>query len=216
MAGATPLLYGWLAVCGLKREAQIWGEAAAIGGGRADRLAGRLEAMIAEHRPKGLVSFGLAGALSPALALADVVIGASVTLGARAWTCDTETATALASLFGAEPTPVFGADQVVADSAAKAVLGAHAAAVDMESQVAADAAERHGLPLAVLRVVSDAAHQSLPSAAVAGFREDGGIDVAAVIAAVARDPRQLPALIEMGRNSSLAFRRLKQIRARLG
>jgi hypothetical protein len=104
----------------------------------------------------------------------------------------------------------------VADPDGKAALGARAAAVDMESQVAAAAAERHGLRLAVLRVVSDAAGHSLPPAAIAGFREDGGIDVAAVIAALARDPRQLPALLETGRNSSLAFGRLRAVRARLG
>ncbi len=221
MGDVTPppmasLLGGWLAVCGLKREAQIWKGAAAIGGGRADRLAERVEAMIMEHRPRGLVSFGLAGALSPALAVADVVVGLGVTDGRRSWDCDPETASALASRFGVAPTPVYGADQVAADPAGKAALGVYAAAVDMESQVAAEAARRHGLPLAVLRIVSDAAHHSLPPAAIAGFREDGGIDVPAVIAALARDPRQLPALLETGRNSSLAFRRLREVRAKLG
>ena len=211
----TALLAGWLAVCGLKREAAIWGDRAVVGGGRADRLAERLRAMIQDSRPQGLVSFGLAGALSPALAVGEVVIGETVMFGAQSWACDAEAAQALSLRLATAPLRVLGVDHVVADTAEKAVLAARADIIDMESQVAAEVAEREGLPLAVLRVVSDGAGHVLPPAAIAGFREDGEIDVSAVVAALARDPRQLPALIEMGRNSGLAFRRLKAVRGGL-
>jgi len=212
----TRLLSGWLAVCGLKREAQIWGGPAVVGGGRADRLDGLIEAAITEARPPGLVSFGLAGALAADLSVGGALVGRSVVTDQERWDCDIAVSQALASALDLPTVDVFGSDQVVAGLEAKRALNRLAAAVDMESQVAARVAARHGLPLVVLRVISDAADDILPPAAMAGFREDGGIDVLAVVAALARDPRQLPALIHTGRNSGLAFRRLKDVRARLG
>jgi len=210
------LLGGWLAVVGLKREAQIWGGRAVVGGGQAERLAAKIEAAIAGSKPPGLLSFGLAGALASDLSVGDVVIASEIVQGGERWPCDAAMVGALSSRFGVQPRVMVGSGVVVAGAAAKRVLSAQGAAVDMESQVVARAANRHGLPLAVFRVISDAAGHVLPPAALAGFREDGGIDVAAVIVALARDPRQLPALLEAGRNSGLAFKRLKAARAALG
>ena len=78
--------------------------------------------------------------------------------------------------------------------------------VDMESHVAAKLAAAHGLPLAVLRVVSDKATVSLPEAVRAGLAEDGRMDLMGVLGALARDPRQLPALVRVGRDADLAFK----------
>lgn len=211
----TPPLAGWLAVCGLHQEARIWGGRAVIGGGRADRLAANIDAAIAAARPVGLVSFGLAGALSPTLAVGDGVVGDAVITDSERFACDPATAAATAATLGLPILGVFGADRVVADLAGKRALSGSAAVVDMESQVAARAAARHGLPLAVLRVVSDAAHDVLPPAAVAGFGADGGVDVLAVIFALARDPRQLPGLLRMARNSGVAFAALKRVAPRV-
>ncbi len=213
---ALPLLDGWLAVCGLKREAQLWGGRAVVGGGQADRLDGLIEAAITEARPRGLVSFGLAGALAADLEVGDALIAGAVVTDRERWDCDHAASAALASALALPIVDLFGSDRVVAGLEAKRALNRLGAAVDMESQVAARAAARHGLPLVVLRVISDAADHILPPAALAGFREDGGIDVLAVMAALARDPRQLPDLMRMGRNSGVAFGRLKAIRTRLG
>jgi len=211
----TPLLSGWLAVCGLKREAQIWGGPAVVGGGRSERLAGLIEAAIAETRPRGLVSFGLAGALAADLEVGDALIAGAVVTDRERWDCDHPVSDALAAVLGLPIVDVFGSDQVIAGLEAKQALNRLGAAVDMESQVASRAAARHGLPLVVLRVISDAADDVLPPAAMAGFRDDGGIDVLAVISALARDPRQLPDLMKMGRNSGQAFKRLKEVRGQL-
>ncbi len=210
------LLGGWLAVCGLKREAQIWAGRAVVGGGQAERLADTIETALIAGRVRGLVSFGLAGALSSGLAVGDAVVGEAVVQGGERWACDAAIAEALANRLGAPLCVVVGSETVAADPAAKRALGAMGSAVDMESHIAARAAASHGLPFAVVRVVSDAAEHVLPPAAIAGFREDGDIDVAAVIAALARDPRQLPALVQAGRNSSVAFKRLNAMRAALG
>ena len=100
---------------------------------------------------------------------------------------------------------------MVVDAAGKAALHAStgALAVDMESHVAAAFAAAHGLPFAALRVISDGADRALPRAAQAGMKPDGGMDVLAVLKALARDPRQLPALIRTGLEAEVAFRQLK-------
>jgi nucleoside phosphorylase len=114
--------------------------------------------------------------------------------------------------------PLLGSDTMIADVAAKA--DAHAAtgaiAVDMESHIAVAVARRHNLPFAVARVVSDAADRSLPKAAQAGIAADGGMDIGAVLRALAADPRQLPALIRVGAEAGKAFRELRRGRDLLG
>ncbi len=49
----------------------------------------------------------------------------------------------------------------------------------------------------------------LPPAALVGMRPDGGMALGAVLASLARDPRQLPALIRTGRQADRAFAGLK-------
>ena len=65
----------WLAVCGIRREAAIWGGRAVCGGGRSELLRERIEAAIAERRPAGLISFGVCGELVDRHAVGDLVIG---------------------------------------------------------------------------------------------------------------------------------------------
>ena len=103
---------------------------------------------------------------------------------------------------------------MVVDAAAKAALYAStgALAVDMESHVAAAFAAEHGLPFVALRVISDGADRALPKAAQAGMKKDGGMDILAVLRELAKDPRQLPALIRTGREAEVAFQRLKLLR----
>ena len=105
---------------------------------------------------------------------------------------------------------IAASDVMVVDAAAKAALHAAtgALAVDMESHVAAAFAAAHGLPFAALRVISDGADRALPKAAQAGMKADGGMDVLAVLRALARDPGQLPALIRTGLEAEVAFRQL--------
>ena len=132
--------------------------------------------------------------------------------------CDAPLTQALAQTLNARTGPFFASDTMMAEAADK--RAAHAAtgaiAVDMESRVAAAVAGRHGLPFAIARVVSDAADRSLPKAAQAGMAADGSMDIAAVLRALARDPRQLPALIRVGREAETAFQALRRGRDLLG
>jgi adenosylhomocysteine nucleosidase len=55
-----------------------------------------------------------------------------------------------------------------------------------------------------LRVIADPAERALPPAALAGLRMDGGIDVGAVVASLAKSPRQLPGLIRLANEAGRA------------
>jgi hypothetical protein len=88
--------------------------------------------------------------------------------------------------------------------------------VDMESGIVAEAANHHGLPYAVLRVVLDPANRSLPQSALAGVREDGTIDAAAVVKSLMRRPRDLKALFRLAGDSRKANRALLRSRQALG
>ena len=56
----------------------------------------------------------------------------------------------------------------------------------------------------------------LPPAVLSGMKPDGGMDLAGVLASLARDPRQLPSLIRTGREAERAFKALDHARRLLG
>ena len=86
----------------------------------------------------------------------------------------------------------------------------------MESQAASRISLRHGLRFAAARVISDAADRDLPRAVKVGMKPDGGMALGAVLAALSRDPAQLPALLRTGRDAETAFRVLLRGRRLLG
>ncbi len=209
-----------LVVTGLKAEAQIAagpGLAVVVGGGDAG-LDRRLEQAMAAHRPSALLSFGVAGALDPALAVGDGV--AATEVRADGWTlpCDMVWAAALAAATGLRAAPAAASGKAADTVEAKRTLRREtgAAVLDMESHTVALAARAAGLPFAVLRVVSDTAGHALPAAALAGWGPDGGMDVGAVLAALARRPAELPALVRTGREFGRALRVLRAARAAAG
>ena len=105
---------------------------------------------------------------------------------------------------------IVGADSIIASVAGKMELHADtgAIAVDMESHIAARVAARHNLPFAIVRTISDSANRALPPAALVGMKPDGGVALGAILASLARNPAQLPALIRTGRDAGAAFKAL--------
>src|SRR5258706_11682281 len=77
-----------LAVTGLAKEAKIAGTAGVVavaGGGDAGGLMAKLNALHGDIR--GVISIGLAGALSPRLNVGEVVIADRIMTGAETWDC---------------------------------------------------------------------------------------------------------------------------------
>ncbi|MFL6674015.1 MAG: phosphorylase [Massilia sp.] len=208
-----------IAVCGMAFEAAI------AAGPRVVVLCGpgaaRLEQLLGQEagRCRGIISFGTAGGLDPALAPGACVIADAVATPAARYPVDALWLAALrACLPHAVCGTIAGVDDPVCDAAAKAILwqGSGACAVDMESHRAALAAQQLGVPFAACRVVLDPAHRGLPSGASAGLRGDGTVALLPVARALAADPWQLPALIQLALDARVAGRALRMARARMG
>ncbi len=210
-----------LAVTGLVAEARIAagpGVVTVAGGGDPARLALLVQGALARG-VRAVISFGIAGGLEPGLAPGRVLIASGVTDGDRrsdtapAWVARIATALPMARIVD-----LAGVDAAVVDAAGRAALHRRtgAAAVDMESHVAARLAALHGLPFVALRVVADPAERTLPPAALVGLRPDGTTDVGAVLRSLGRAPRQLPGLIRTGLDARAAFAALKASRRALG
>jgi adenosylhomocysteine nucleosidase len=205
-----------LAVTGLTREAEIVGTegvVAVAGGGDARSLAEKLDALHGDIT--GVISIGLAGALSPLLKVGDAVIADQIIFGGERWRCDDGWRVALAArLPGAHQGPFAGSDVILQNAAAKSALHERsgALAVDMESQVAARFAAARGLKLAGLRIISDDARHVLPPAALVAMKPDGGIAIGRVLGSLLRHPLQVPALIRTARASNKAFAELLRCR----
>lgn len=207
-----------LAAVGMLREARIVQGpfiTAVAGGGLPHLLLERLG--VASEGATGVLSIGLGGALDPQLAVGDVVIASEV-IGEGRWPTDEAWSDRLSSaLPDARRAVVCGSDRMILKAGDKTALHGQtgAALADMESHVAARFAAGRGLPLAVVRVVSDRAGADLPGAVTCGLKADGGMNLWGVLTALAVDPKQLPALIRAGRDAETAFRVLQALTPRL-
>jgi len=207
-----------IAAVGMTREAKIIaGESVSvvIGGGDAAGLERKLDAELPRLGPGKeflLLSFGVCGALSPALKAGDLVVGSGVVSGGRRWVADPDwSARLLKACPDARSAEVAAGDVMVGSTAEKRALfdSTRAAIVDMESHIVARVAERHGLRFGVLRAVSDAADHALPPAALAGLKPDGSPDILAVLRSLAGRPGQVVALIRTAQGAGAAFRTLE-------
>ena len=145
----------------------------------------------------GVLSFGIAGGLDPKLRAGAAIVASSVTGRGRTIATDAHwTQILLNSHPRAVHAPLLGVDAPVTEPSDKRDLfhQTGAAALDMESHIAGSIAASHGLPFAAFRVVADAAHRTVPRAALHGMRADGSLDALAVMRAMLRAGlRRLPA-----------------------
>ncbi len=168
---------------------------------------------------RGIISFGIAGGLSPGLRPGDVIVANAVITANGAFpVCAEWTKSLQHSLPHAHRLPVFGADAPVLTPLEKEALWSRtgAGAVDMESGAAAEVAALYDLPYAALRVVLDPAGRAIPLSALAGARQDGKTDAMAVIRALMRRPGDLHGLLRLAGDSRKANRALLRSRQALG
>jgi adenosylhomocysteine nucleosidase len=211
-----------IAVTGLAREAHIAEDpevVTVIGGGDSEVLSKRLEEALGAGGIKGVISFGIAAALVDSLSPGDCIVASHVADGDEIYPTDPDWAQRmLACLPDAITAGIAGSDKILTSAADKAALvratGAHGA--DMESHIAARAAQQHGLPFAVLRAISDQASDALPPAASLALGTDGKIKFGAVARSVLRAPLQIPALMRTGIDAEAGFSALLRCRDLLG
>lgn len=200
-----------LCTSGLLAEAKIARRAgfeAVVGAGDYARTVALVEAAV--PRAGCLVSFGIAGALSPDLRSGDVILSDEVIEGDRRWISDESLRPRVAELahqIGAIRGPVLGARQIVASGGekARAWQESGALAVDMESGVVARAAAAVGIPFLVLRAVADPAKRILPPAALVPLAANGRPAFRRVAASVLCQPSQLRNLLGLAQEARRAL-----------
>lgn len=170
-----------------------------------------------------LISFGIAGGLDAGLTPGTLVLAPTVFLpSGDVVSTDPEWRERVRTKLSPEIVPVIapivGSHDLVADPAAKAGLWTRtgAAAVDMESHAAAQAARRAGLPLLVLRAIADPATGRLPAAVRHGFSGNGRARPLAVLGGALLAPSQIPDLVRLARDSYLAMASLRRAVQLLG
>ncbi|MSO75415.1 MAG: hypothetical protein EXQ87_00680 [Alphaproteobacteria bacterium] len=170
----------------------------------------------------GLASFGVAGGLAPgllpgALVLATQLVprGGGAVRTDEAWR--RRLVERLAGRIRPVAAPVAGSAEAVADPSAKAALAYEtgAVAVDMESEAVARVAFQAGLPFLLVRAIADPASRAIPPVALAALGPHGRIRPLATLMALARDPAQFPALLQVARDMRAALATLGDV-ARLG
>jgi adenosylhomocysteine nucleosidase len=171
---------------------------------------------------RGVISFGLAGGLDPALKSGDVVVATEVLAGDTRWLAGSALDEEMIASVALGRRRVVrgglaGVEQIVAGMSCKAALRSEtgAAAVDMESHIAAAYAAEAGLPFAALRVISDPAGRALPALALSAIKPNGDIDLGKVLRGVARNPTTLRALVSTGIDFNRALRSLRGCRGLL-
>ncbi len=203
------------AVTGLAAEAEVArraGITARPSGGIAAQTTAIAETLLSEGA-EALMSFGIAGALAPALTPGRLLVPRAVIdeAGAR-YAVDTEwrmqiTQALRRTGLQIDDGDLLGAREAAASPARKAELYriTGAVAIDLESHLVAQAAARASRPFLVLRAVSDSATQALPDAAIRGLAPSGKPALGRVLGSVARDPRQIPALIKLAGDTRRAL-----------
>ncbi|HEY1874708.1 MAG TPA: hypothetical protein VGG67_09930, partial [Steroidobacteraceae bacterium] len=87
-----------------------------------------------------------------------------------------------------------------------------AVAVDMESFAIAEVAAAERVPFLAVRAIVDTAHDVVPEVALSATRAgQAGLGMGRVLAALARTPGQLPALIRLARGYRTASRALSAV-----
>lgn len=212
------------ALCGFAAEARLarrYGLMAFATGG--DGVRGRAVAARAAEAADGVLSFGIAGGLAPRLAagallLPRMVIAANGERLAVDAGLHRRVLTALASAgLHAETGDLLALETIVATPRVKAAEHARhgALAVDLESLPAAHAAQAASKPFLVLRAIADAAGRGLPPAALVGLHPSGRAAPGRVLAAVLRQPGQIPDLVATARDSRRALAALRAALAAL-
>jgi len=168
---------------------------------------------------RGVISFGVAGGLDPSLRSGDIVVATEVMAGDTRW---------LAGLSLSEDQiagialgrrrvvrgGLAGVEEVVVAQSSKAALRLEtgAAAVDMESHIAAAYASENELPFAALRVIADPATRTLPALARNAIKPNGEIDLRKILGGLARNPKSLRALVSTGIDFNRALKSLRGCR----
>lgn len=168
-----------------------------------------------------LVSFGIAGGIDPTMSSGELVVADAVVDSQQQ---RYETAASwrdrlyeeIRDVGSVKIGTIAGQDQVASTVADKAALYADGAplAVDMESHGVGRAAAESEIPFLILRAIADPADRTIPAVALAGMGPSGETLVLPVLIGLMREPRSLPGLLNVARDTRAAMTALRRAASR--
>lgn len=166
------------------------------------------EALIQRYRLRGLLCLGFAGGLDPLLRPGGLVEARQI-LSPRGARSAPGLLLPAPSAPAAKPVLLVSLDHVLVtrEEKAEALCRWGAAAADMESLGAAEAADSAGIPWQVVRAVTDPGDEDMPLDFNLYLR-DGRLQTPRIVAEALPRPRALLGLLRLGLRSSLAAREL--------
>lgn len=207
------------AACLRNRSESVW---VRVAGADSDRAAMAADRLIAEGC-SGLVSFGLAGGLDPALQSGTLVVAdAVVRENRRRMPCNSEWRDRILSALRAyrplSTGSIAATDRPVTEGAAKGTLhqSLKAVAVDTESHAVADRAAALDVPFVVLRVIADGGRRDVPAWVPATVGSDGKPRIATMLTELARHPMDTAALVRLAADYRRAMVTLRRVAVDLG
>ena len=166
---------------------------------------------------EALISFGVAGALSPDLPAGSLVLPSTVRNadGVR-HACDegwnARLAGSVLSNVTVSHADILSVGEPVTSAEEKRALAASGAgAVDMESFGVAVAAQDHALPFIAVRAIADQADQDLPPSVADAVAPGGRINASTVLWSLLTNPGQIPDVLRLARQNSRAKRTLTRV-----
>jgi adenosylhomocysteine nucleosidase len=172
-----------------------------------------------ERGAAGLVSFGLALGLAPALRPGDLLVASGVVLPSGV-TVATDGIWRRELLERLAPLPckvhmarVVGGERLPHSVAEKrrAFMATAAAAIDTESCAVAEAAGSAGLPFLAVRAIVDPAEEARPAAAIASLGADGGTRSLVLAAHLVARPGEIAAMWRFAHSGRLALATLREV-----
>jgi adenosylhomocysteine nucleosidase len=159
-------------------------------------------ALLAASGARALVVIGVSGALSPALATADLIVASRVTdEEGSVREADAESVAAATRATGGRAAVIVSARRIADSVDEKRRLAQQAggglAVVDLESASYVAAADGAGIPWIVLRAVSDTAGEALPPLLNRSLDAGGAVSRGRVLRGLLGDPGALPVLLTL-------------------
>lgn len=191
--------------------------------GAGSENAARAARRLVEGGARGLVSWGCAAALSPALKPGDLCLPVQIIdLRARRWAAagswHGRAERALQDATHLEVGTLLCADRPVATAAEKAALAARsgAVAVDMESAAVAAVASELAVPFLAARAIADPADMALPRAATRALDATGTLRRSVLLGELLLHPGEIGALLRLASQFRAALRTLACAADRMG
>ena len=184
--------------------------------------AGVLSRKLARQGCSALLSFGVAGGLAPQLRAGDVVLAEGVVVGGQTLFADASWINRSKAILGGKMPVIEG---LLAGVAAAVMTGGEkqrlydatgTLALDMESHAVATAARDLGLPFLAIRVIADAASQSVPRWLPGIIDETGAVRLSAFFGGLLTHPADGIDVIRLAKANRRAMAVLRRVAALLG